>query len=301
MLSDPDKLPFLPIPRRVLLCPPDFFDVIDVKNAHMEGQLGRVDKALARAQWEALKSTYESLIQEGYLTSVEIIQPVPDCEDMVFTANQSFPWLNEAGEKIAVLSRMRHPSRQREVPQFEAWYRTQGYKIQQLPPEAKFEGMGDCLHFNSRLLFGGSGFRTAQQTYTTLEQFLKTEILQLELVDEHFYHLDTCLTGYRRRDGAHILFACKPAFSPESWTLLRNTFGENLHEIPADEAAGGFALNAHLIAPPDGRDDAVAIVQRGNPHSCAAFRAAGLRVIELETSEFMKSGGSVFCMKMMVW
>jgi len=41
------------------------------------------------------------------------------------------------------------------------------------------------------------------------------------------------------------------------------------------------------------------LLQRGCERTSAALRAAGFTVRELETSEFLKSGGSVFCMKLL--
>ena len=42
----------------------------------------------------------------------------------------------------------------------------------------------------------------------------------------------------------------------------------------------------------------VVLIQRGNLGSRLALADAGKTVIELDTDEFMKSGGSVFCMKL---
>lgn len=44
-----------------------------------------------------------------------------------------------------------------------------------------------------------------------------------------------------------------------------------------------------------------AIIQRNNPVSLNIVQQSAHSVMEVETGEFMKSGGSVFCMKMMVY
>ena len=48
---------------------------------------------------------------------------------------------------------------------------------------------------------------------------------------------------------------------------------------------------------PDGKHF---VVHYDNPVTIAAVKALGLEVIEVDTSEFLKSGGSVFCMTMML-
>ena len=37
-------------PVRVLMCSPDYFDIVDLKNVHMEGHIGSTDKAVVNAQ-----------------------------------------------------------------------------------------------------------------------------------------------------------------------------------------------------------------------------------------------------------
>jgi len=61
-----------------------------------------------------------------------------------------------------------------------------------------------------------------------------------------------------------------------------------------DEAAGLLACNGHC---PDGEHF---LVQRGARVTNQRVQEAGFSVIELDTSEFLKSGGSVFCMKLML-
>jgi len=40
------------------------------------------------------------------------------------------------------------------------------------------------------------------------------------------------------------------------------------------------------------------VIQQGSERINRKLRALGYEVLEVDTSEFMKSGGSVFCMKM---
>lgn len=286
----------IPIPRNVLLCPPTWFAVVDQKNAHMDPIQSPVDPEAALQQWQSLRAAYQNLTTTGLIAEVAEISAAEGLEDMVFCANQSFPWLAENGEKLVIMSQMRHPSRKAEVPHFQKWYHRRGYKILHLQHTELFEGMGDLIPIpGTRKLMGGYGFRTHPSAYTEIAQILNVEIIPVELASPLFYHLDTCFLPL---DSTTAL-ACRSAFSDAAWHQLQETF-PRLIEADEAEAAKGFALNAHLI-PGLANTPPTALIQSGNPITVSQLETLGCRIIELETSEFIKSGGSVFCMKMMLF
>ncbi|HCK22825.1 MAG TPA: hypothetical protein DHW15_11895, partial [Bacteroidetes bacterium] len=94
-------------PTRVLLCSPDYYEIKDVKNPYMMAGSAMV-KEKAVQQWNDLRNLYLALKKEGVLQDVMSIDGIEGCEDMVFAANQSFPWVMWNGEKIAVMSNMKH-------------------------------------------------------------------------------------------------------------------------------------------------------------------------------------------------
>ena len=100
----------------VLMCPPDFYTVRDVKNPFMRAD-AEIDRAVARRQWAALRETFASLGVAPHQ-----VEAVEDLEDMVFTANQAFVGASALHPRFVVRSRMRHASRQREVPYVVAWF-----------------------------------------------------------------------------------------------------------------------------------------------------------------------------------
>lgn len=282
-------------PRKILMCDPEYFDIVDVKNVHMEGNIGVLDKALARKQWEDLKAIYKSFVAEGILEEVYTISGGDNCEDMVFTANQSFPWiLND--EKVVVMSKMRHESRQREVPYFETFYKNKGYKLLHLQEAKLFEGMGDTIpHYGKKLLYGGYGHRSDTTAYKEIAAMLQVPVVTLELVDDRFYHLDTCFIPVNEE----TVLLCPVAFSSDGLAALRKLF-KNVIEVPVEEAETFFALNAHCINDQKtGKKKAV--IHPGSTVTKNALIQHGYEVVETNTSEYMKSGGSVFCMKMMLY
>src|SRR5579863_9679617 len=144
--------------RRVLLCPPNFFDVVDQKNPYMSKDFA-VDRAKARKQWEALCGVLQ---QHG--CEVVTIDPVKGLEDMVFAANQVFVGETIAYGKFIFPSRMVHPSRQREVPFYVNWFRERNFRVIDLDyGDDYLEGNGDLLwHPDGRRIYGGYGFRSTR-------------------------------------------------------------------------------------------------------------------------------------------
>lgn len=282
------ELPPLPHPTGVLMCPPDHFDVVDVKNPHMAGNVGRVDRARAAGQWAALRAAFD---EAGLLPAD--VAPTPGCEDMVFTANQTFTGPDATGRPTCLLSSMRHPSRRREVPAFEEWFARHGWRVAgPFPPEPWFEGGGDALwHPGRRLVWCGHGFRTGPAVQSRLVETYGCPVFSLELLRETFYHLDTCLAPL---DENAALFV-RSAFTDEGLALLARGF-EHLYEVDPQEAAEGFACNAAGVALTRS-----VVIDRRAQRTSRMLRGTGYRVIEVDTGEFLKSGGSVFCMKQWLW
>jgi N-dimethylarginine dimethylaminohydrolase len=283
-------------PGKVLMCTPDYFDIIDVKNPHMEGNAGSVDKTLARKQWDFLKESYKKLVGTRTLEKFLELPGAKGSEDMVFAANQSFPWITEAGEKVVIMSKMRHPSRQKEVSWFEKLYAELGYRIIHLKNTKLFEGMGDAIpHPGKNLIYGGYGHRSDEDAYREISEILDVPIVTIQLTDSRFYHLDTCFLPLDK--DTVMLFP--GAFTDADLKGIKKLF-KNCIEVSEDEAANDFALNAHVISGRAGSKK-VALIEKGSKKTIAQLKENGFEVIEADTSEYMKSGGSVFCMKMMIY
>jgi len=283
-------------PRKVMMCTPDYYNVVDVKNVYMQHQKGNISKERANIQWDNIRNSYLALKNQKFLDDVVVINGVEGMEDMVFCANQSFPWVMWNGEKIAIMSRMRHENRQNEIPYIEDFYQDHGYKIVELQSKYHFEGMGDLIaHPGKRVLYGAYGFRSEKAVYDEISRIVDAPIITLELINEHHYHLDTCFLPLNHTE---VLIA-PDAFTPESLAIIRRMF-EGVYEIPEDEAIDGFACNAHIIYGTN-KNSSAAVIQRGNPVSLNIIQQSANPVIETDTTEFMKSGGSVFCLKMMFY
>lgn len=279
-------------PKKVLMCSPDYFDIIDVKNPYMQSQTGKLNKTLANHQWEQLKLIYEDWKSKNVIEDVVVIPGAIGREDMVFCANQSFPFLNFQNQKSVFMSKMRHESRQLEVPFFEDFYKNRDYQTIHLNNTELFEGMGDTIpHPGRKLFYGGFGHRSNADAYSEIMEMTGCSIVLLELINENFYHLDTCFVPLS--DKAVML--CPDAFTNEGLQILKKCF-DVIYEIPVEEALATFCLNAHVL--PEAK---FAVLQSGSKFAMDALLSESYEVYETETGEFMKSGGSVFCMKMMIY
>jgi N-dimethylarginine dimethylaminohydrolase len=277
------ELTKMPLPRGALVCPPDSFDVVDVKNPFMVGQQGKVNTGLAREQWLEVTRAFGRCGID-----VRELPAVTGCEDMVFCANPAFSGLDSRGRRVCVLSHMRYPSRQPEVAAHAEWYRANGYRVVELPGDSLFEGSGDALwHPGRRLIWGGWGHRTAKGVYEIIAEIFGTPVVPVELKTELFYHLDTCFCPLDEE----TVLVYPPALTGEGMEMVRHAFPRVI-EADRHEAEELMACNAAAFP---GKN---VVIQRGSVKVNQRLRELGFQVSEVSTSEFMKSGGSVFCMKM---
>jgi lysine-ketoglutarate reductase/saccharopine dehydrogenase-like protein (TIGR00300 family) len=204
---------------------------------------------------------------------------------MTFTANAGLVM-----EDVFVPSRFRFPQRQPEARHFTKWFADRDYRIIDLPGEGTFEGEGDALFQpGRRLIWGGYGVRTALQVYPHLARMLDVEVVPLRLVDERFYHLDTCfcpLSGDR-------VFYYPDAFDRESVEAIRARVPEtHRHEIEAEDALQ-FACNAVEVG---GR----VIANHVGPALRERLEDWGFEVRTTPLTEFMLAGGAAKCLSLLL-
>jgi N-dimethylarginine dimethylaminohydrolase len=269
--------------KHVLLCPPAYFDVVDRKNPYMVENPG-VDREKAQRQWQALCCALE---QAG--CQVETIPAASGLEDMVFAANQVFVGFHEGIGKFIVPSRMVHASRQREVPFYVNWFRQRGYRIIEVDlGDDHLEGHGDLLwHPDWSRIYAGYGFRSTEggvEKFREAMSKLGIPVVSLRLIDPYCYHLDTCFCPLNNE----AVLVYPGAYAPESLATLRELW-QRVHELTGEEAhkfmGNGIVANGRYLTP------------YSTSHLEEILRQEGLAPVVLDTSEFEKSGGSLFCMK----
>lgn len=261
------------------MCPPDHYDVDYVINPWMEGNIHKSTRDRAGEQWQKLFH----LLKEYAL--VDLITPQKGWPDLVFTANAGLV----LGDTV-VLSRFFHRERQGEEPFFKQWFTEQGYTVHELPKDLPFEGAGDALlDRDGGWLWAGYGFRSELDSHPYLAKWLDTEVLSLRLMDERFYHLDTCFCPL---SGGYLLYY-PPAFDAYSNRLIEMRVPES-QRLPVGEAdAVNFACNAVNI-------EQTVILNKASQELKQQLLAVNFRVVETPLTEFLKAGGAAKCLTLRV-
>lgn len=229
--------------------------------------------AEAGRQWNRL---YQYIQNSG--SEISLIEPAEGLPDMVFTANAAL-----VHEDKVILSRFRHSERQGEERYFSDWFSHQDYKCHTLPDGVSFEGEGDTVFYKDILLLA-HGFRTDSASHPCIGSTLEKEFKSLKLIDPHFYHLDTCLLFIEPID---LLIYYPGAFHPESVKEIEDLPSKILRL--SEDDAKSFVCNSIWAG--------FNLLTYKCPDSLSAnLREYGLNIINLDLSEFMKSGGSVRCM-----
>ncbi len=259
----------------ILMCAPDCYDVNYVINPWMEGNVHKSSKARAAEQWSALRD-----ILQGY-AHVDLLHPEPGLPDLVFTANAGLVLGNDA-----VISRFLHPERQGEEPHFKKWFQHRGFAVHELPRNVPFEGAGDALLDRSEpWLWAGHGFRTHVNAHPYLANWLDVEVVSLRLIDNRFYHLDTCFCPLS--DG--YLMYCPTAFDATANRRIATRIPMSKRIIVEESDATRFACNAVNIGK-------TVVMNKASANLKRQLHGAGFDVVETDLEEFMKAGGAAKCL-----
>ncbi len=264
---------------RFLMCPPDHYDVDYVINPWMEGNIHKSSRDRAVEQWQKL----HHVLKEHAI--VDLAPPQKGWPDMVFTANAGLL----LGDNV-VLSRFLHKERQGEEPYFKQWFEENGYKVYELPKDLPFEGAGDALlDREGRWLWAGYGFRSELDSHPYLAKWLDIEVLSLRLIDERFYHLDTCFCPLAN---GYLLYY-PAAFDSYSNRLIEMRVAPEKRIAIAETDAVNFACNAVNI-------DHIVVMNKASDTLKARLADVGFQVIETSLTEFLKAGGAAKCLTLRV-
>lgn len=247
-----------------LMCRPRYYGIDYSINPWMNMANG-ADHALATAQWAALEAILKKLGAR-----IRKVSPHEDQPDMVFTANAGLV----LKDGRVLISSFKHPERKGEEALFLKWFADNRFSV--IQPSATFEGAGDALYFGD-LLIGGWGFRSDPGVYQDITD------RTVQLVDPHFYHLDTCFCPLMARD--YLIWP--GAFSEDGLATIRS-IGFNEIVVPEEEAHK-FACNAICV-------DKDVVLPSGCHETVAKLLESGYRCHPVDMSEFIKAGGACKCL-----
>ena len=267
-------------PIQILMCRPSFYDVNYVINPWMEGNVHKSSQSLAIEQWKRLHDIIADRAE------VKLIEPQQGWPDLVFTANAGLPLGNEV-----VLSSFYHKERQGEEPHFKAWFETNGFKtIYELPRDLPFEGAGDALlDSEGNWLWAGYGFRSDLASHLKIAEWLKVDVVSLRLVDQRFYHLDTCLCPL---NGGYLMYF-PAAFDASSNRQIEQRIAPDKRIVVSEADADQFACNTVNVGQ-------TVILNRASVSLRRRLEEAGFEVIETPLTEFLKAGGAAKCLTLHV-
>lgn len=253
------------------MCPPDFYGIEYEINPWMS-RSKQSDPALARQQWEAL---YQLLQKQE--ARIELMTPVKGLPDLVFTANAGLIWKDRV-----FLSLFRHAARQGETPLDRDWFQTAGFETIDMPEGFYFEGAGDAL-FCGDTLFAGYLIRSDVRALQWVAGEMNCRVIPLQLVDEFYYHLDTCFCPLSETEAIYY----PPAFDEYGQHALKEHIP---HLIPVVKAeAQRFACNAVVLGE-------TVVMNTGCLQLEADLQQRGYQTLSTPLDEFIKAGGSAKCL-----
>ena len=266
-------------PIRILMCAPDHYDVDYVINPWMEGNIHKSSQDKAVEQWSKLNFVLNDIAQ------VDLVEGQPGVPDMVFTANAGLV----LGDN-AVLSRFYHPERQGEEPYFKKWFEDNGFNVFELPKDLPFEGAGDALlDREGRWLWAGYGFRSELDSHPYIAKWLDIEVLSLRLIDDRFYHLDTCFCPL---SGGYLLYY-PGAFDSYSNHIIEGRVPEEKRIAIAEADAVNFACNSVNVGQ-------TVVMNKASKGLKQRLADAEFKVIETPLTEFLKAGGAAKCLTLRI-
>ena len=256
----------------VLMGAPDHFKVEYSINPWMDADV-EVDIDLAKEQWSNLKKAIESAGAE-----VKVVPANEDLPDLVFTANSGIINGNDV-----LIANFKFQERQGEEAVFENWYKDNGYRVGRIPSEYKFEGRGDAFVYQDYLI-GTYGIRSDKEALEFIAKKFGLTPLVNRLIDEKFYHLDTCFQLLPTGNNDAIYYP--GAFEDSSLSNWSELF--NLIPVSKDDAEL-LTCNAVVVGN-------TVIFPAGEISVIEKVKELGCNVVQVNVSEFIKAGGACQCL-----
>jgi N-dimethylarginine dimethylaminohydrolase len=273
------------MPPTFLMTDPAHFDVHYQINPWMRPDAWAADPAASRAAAAAASATLAGAIRATG-AKIEIVPAVEGLPDLVFPANGGVVL-----DGRVLVARFLHPERRGEEPVFRAAFealRERGIveEVHELPDGVFHEGAGDAIWDTDRGYFWcGYGQRSSREAIATIARVFGQDTVALELATPRFYHLDTCFCPL---SGGNVLYYPQ-AFTAASLAEIRARIPAAQRIEATDEDAAAFCVNAVNLG-------STIIMARAPAPLKRKLEARGYRVVEVDLSPFILSGGAAYCM-----
>ncbi len=263
--------------HRYAMVAPDHFRVAYRINPFMD-LADQPEVALAREQWETLRSTLV-----GLGARVDVLTPRRDAPDMVYAMNLGLAARVDGVDHV-VLSHMRFPERRMEQRSAAPAFAALGFR----PSWVGRDGIGAHLEAGDAFPFGaglvvGYGPRTDRLGLKAVSVELGVRVHGLRITHPAMYHLDLAFCPL---DSTRAMVA-PSAFDRASAAAALALVPEPL---VLDEAeALTFCANSVVV----GR---TVVMPACPPRVRAQLEDWGFEVVLLDLSQFHKGGGSIRCL-----
>ena len=270
--------------KAILMTSPTNFGVQCGGNPWLTGNCRGIDRILAVQQWSNLRNALSSAGADV----IVIPHPPRDCPNAIFASNAGIVY---HGRFFS--SHSKHPERQAEELHFTNWFSSHNFSLflPELPETRQkfsFGGAGDAVFDRwKNLLWYGFGFCSTLAFKALLDEFFDlTEVIvhPLRLVDPRLYRLDMCFCPL---DNGMVLWY-PGAFDNEAQDLIRSRYHTQNIEV-SEEDALNFACNSVSIG-----DFLVTPIISNQLRN--HLERNGITPIQVDLSEFKKSGGSAKCL-----
>jgi ornithine--oxo-acid transaminase len=284
---------------RVLMCHPDFIHIKYEINDWMYKE-NPPNLKRSRKQWQNVVTAYKDA---G--VKVCFIAPDQTAQDMCFTANSG--WFFGGKMLLSNYVGKARVARQHEIPHYEKWFRKHRMDLNDVEvipfpnPDIAFEGQGDIVTVYTKgnekspyVLMGYGEGRTDYEAAEILQSIHKLppyKILPLELIKGEFYHLDTACVFIP----PNTLLYYPPAFSRDAKRTIDALPVKKIKVSKGD--ARNFVCNG-VAVPTD--NETLFITSKTSDKLVRKLQKRNIRVVQLDTSEFKKNGGSVRCLTLVL-
>ena len=259
--------------QKVILCEPQYMEIKEVINNVQKKYIKEnIDRSLAILQHREFEQALRN-------ADVEVIklQPSIDHPEQVFTRDIGFTLGNHL-----FISEMANPIRQGEEKVLTHWMNEKGISYKKLSMH-QIEG-GDVIVDGNRVFVGIS-----DRTCTDAIQALQDELADFEIIpipfDPKYLHLDCVFNILSSKDA--LIYP--DALDSKIVELLASMY--HLIEVSEKEQ---FTMGTNVLSIGENRVFSLPI----NPGVNEQLRLHGYKVLEVDFSEIIKSGGSFRCCSM---
>lgn len=246
------------------MCPPEYYDEAFTMCQRNITRCS-VNSALASAQWKILYK----ILTDQIGAEVDMVEPVRGLPNMVFTGYSGI-----VSSQNFIRSNYRAKERQPEGAFFEKWFQEHGYNITSVPRGFIFDGEGDMITCNGNILYGYHS-KSELHMPELVGDKMNQKPVSLQLVDDRFHHLDSCLCVIS--EGTILYY--RHAFGDASQQLIRG-LAENCIMVRRDEALT-WACCSIVV-------DRKIVISEESRLSGDMLRLLGYKVYRVNISEFTK-------------